>query len=179
MGPIRLCAYPKNSSCPAKRLNFGKWATHWSSHPLRPPKPLWPNCSAAGPTLRTGSPTWTMACCRWMTSTWGQHDPRHTPLAAGYQRAVQVIRRPHAPLTQRLRALSEQHPKALVTSVVVQCELMLGAQRVGSTRLADRIAELTQLIPALPLDADVVPAYMPGCAPCWNVQAPRLAPMTC
>lgn len=71
----------------------------------------------------------------------------------------QVIRRPHAPLAQRLSALSEQHPNALVTSVVVQCELIFGAQRVGSSRLADRIAELTQLIPVLPLDADVVPAY--------------------
>ena len=75
----------------------------------------------------------------------------------------QLIRQPHAPLAQKLIALSEQHPDGLVTSVVVQCELMFGAQRMGSDRLAARIAELAQLIPLLRLDVDMVPAYARLC----------------
>lgn len=71
----------------------------------------------------------------------------------------QVIRQPHAPMAQKLSSLSEQHPDALITSVVVQCELMFGAQRVGSDRLATRIVELAQLIPVMPLEAEVVPEY--------------------
>lgn len=70
-----------------------------------------------------------------------------------------VIKHPHERLGQRLRDLFDQQPGALVTSVVVECELMFGAARVESTVLPKKIADLLQFIPVMALAQNVVPHY--------------------
>ena len=70
-----------------------------------------------------------------------------------------VIKCPHERLGQRLRDLFEQQPGALITSVVVECELMFGAARVESTVLPRKITDLLQFIPVLALTQNVVPHY--------------------
>jgi tRNA(fMet)-specific endonuclease VapC len=70
-----------------------------------------------------------------------------------------VIKYPHELLGQRLRDLFDQQPGALVTSMVVECELMFGAARVQSTVLPKKISDLLQFIPVLPLEQNVVPHY--------------------
>ena len=70
-----------------------------------------------------------------------------------------VIKHPHELLGQRLRDLFDQQAGALVTSVVVECELMFGAARVESTVLPKKITDLLQFIPVLALAQNVVPHY--------------------
>jgi tRNA(fMet)-specific endonuclease VapC len=70
-----------------------------------------------------------------------------------------VIKYPHELLGQRLRDLFDQQPGALVTSMVVECELMFGAARVQSTVLPKKITDLLQFIPVLALEQNVVPHY--------------------
>jgi tRNA(fMet)-specific endonuclease VapC len=70
-----------------------------------------------------------------------------------------VIKYPHELLGQRLRNLFDQQPGALVTSLVVECELMFGATRVQSTVLPKKITDLLQFIPVLSLAQNVVPHY--------------------
>ena len=70
-----------------------------------------------------------------------------------------VIKQPDGIVGQRLRVLSEQFPGALVTSVVVECELSFGALRVNSAVLKGKISSLLQIIPALALNQDVVTHY--------------------
>lgn len=70
-----------------------------------------------------------------------------------------VIKQPDGVVGQRLRVLSEQFPGAMVTSVVVECELSFGALRVNSAALTGKIFNLLQLIPALALNPDVVSHY--------------------
>lgn len=70
-----------------------------------------------------------------------------------------VIKQPDGIVGQRLRVLSEQFPGAIVTSVVVECELSFGALRVNSAVLLGKISNLLQLIPALALNQDVVRHY--------------------
>lgn len=70
-----------------------------------------------------------------------------------------VIKQPDGVVGQRLRVLSEQFPGAMVTSVVVECELSFGALRVNSAALTGKIFNLLQLIPALTLNPDVISHY--------------------
>jgi tRNA(fMet)-specific endonuclease VapC len=70
-----------------------------------------------------------------------------------------VIKQPDGVVGQRMRVLSEQFPGAMVTSVVVECELSFGALRVNSAALTGKIFNLLQLIPALTLNPDVVSHY--------------------
>ena len=70
-----------------------------------------------------------------------------------------VIKYPHELLGQRLRDLFDQQQGALVTSMVVECELMFGAARVQSTVLSKKITDLLQFIPVLALEQNVVPHY--------------------
>jgi tRNA(fMet)-specific endonuclease VapC len=70
-----------------------------------------------------------------------------------------VIKYPHELLAMRLRDLFEQQPGALVTSVVVESELMFGATRVASNVLHKKIADLLQFIPVLALERNVVLHY--------------------
>lgn len=70
-----------------------------------------------------------------------------------------VVKYPHEPLALRLRDLFEQQPGALVSSMVVESELMFGATRVASTTLPKKITDLLQFIPVLALERNVVPHY--------------------
>jgi tRNA(fMet)-specific endonuclease VapC len=70
-----------------------------------------------------------------------------------------VIKYPHELLGQRLRDLFDQQPGALVTSMIVECELMFGAARVESTVLPKKITDLLQFIPVLALEQNVVAHY--------------------
>jgi len=70
-----------------------------------------------------------------------------------------VIKYPHELLGQRLRDLFDQQPGALVTSMVVECELMFGAARVQSTVLPKKITDLLLFIPVLALEQNVVQHY--------------------
>jgi tRNA(fMet)-specific endonuclease VapC len=70
-----------------------------------------------------------------------------------------VIKLPHEALGQRLRDYFDQQPGALVTSMVVECELRFGAARVESTVLTKKISDLLHFIPVLALDHDVVQHY--------------------
>jgi len=71
----------------------------------------------------------------------------------------QVIKQPDGALGQRLRQVSDDHPDALVTSVINECELRFGAARVNSVALPGKISKLLRLIPPLPLTVDVVSHY--------------------
>ncbi|MHB8951322.1 MAG: PIN domain-containing protein [Rhodoferax sp.] len=71
----------------------------------------------------------------------------------------QVIKRPDGALGQRLRQMSDKFPGAMVTSVIVKCELSFGAARVNSVVLQGKIFSLLRLIPALPLTSDVAEYY--------------------
>ncbi len=70
-----------------------------------------------------------------------------------------VIKYPHEFLAMRLRDLFEQQPGALVTSMVVESELMFGATRVESTAFSKKISDLLQFIPVLALERNVVQHY--------------------
>lgn len=70
-----------------------------------------------------------------------------------------VIKYPHELLAMRLRDLVEQQPGALVTSMVVESELMFGATRVASTVLSKKIYDLLQFIPVLALERNAVQHY--------------------
>ncbi|OGA96188.1 MAG: hypothetical protein A3E79_13605 [Burkholderiales bacterium RIFCSPHIGHO2_12_FULL_61_11] len=70
-----------------------------------------------------------------------------------------LIKRPHELLGQRLRDLFDQQPGALITSVIVECELMFGAARVDSTVLPGKITALLQFIPVMAVAQNVVPHY--------------------
>ncbi len=70
-----------------------------------------------------------------------------------------VIKHPHELLGQRLRDLFDHHPGALVTSMIVECELMFGAARVESAVLPKKITALLQFIPVLAMEQNVVPHY--------------------
>lgn len=60
-----------------------------------------------------------------------------------------LIRNPQGPLTHRLATVQ---PDAVCTSVVVACELRYGSQRKGSAKLVQRVAQLLDRLPVLPLD---------------------------
>ena len=70
-----------------------------------------------------------------------------------------VIKDPDGALGQQLRRVSDEHPGAMVTSVINECELSFGAARVNSAALPGKIVNLLKLIPALPLTAEVVAHY--------------------
>lgn len=70
-----------------------------------------------------------------------------------------IIKYPHELLAQRLRDLFEEQPGALVTSMVVESELMFGATRVASAVLPKKISDLLQFIPVLALERNVVQHY--------------------
>ncbi|MCW2312988.1 type II toxin-antitoxin system VapC family toxin [Rhodoferax antarcticus] len=70
-----------------------------------------------------------------------------------------VIKRPHDPLSQRLRNLFDQQPGALATSVIVECELMFGARRVSSPDLNHKIDQILRFIPVHALTQTAVTHY--------------------
>ncbi|MDD4944290.1 PIN domain-containing protein [Rhodoferax sp.] len=70
-----------------------------------------------------------------------------------------LIKQPDGALAQRMREVSDAHPGALVTSLIVECELRFGATRVNSLVLDSKISNLLKLVPVLPLNAHVVPHY--------------------
>lgn len=70
-----------------------------------------------------------------------------------------VIKRPHDLVGQRLRDIADQHPGALVTSVIVECELIFGATRVSSSTLAQKISNLLKLVPVVALPQDIAEHY--------------------
>lgn len=70
-----------------------------------------------------------------------------------------VIKRPHDRVGQRLRDMADQDPGAMVTSVIVECELMFGARRVNSSTLSQKISNLLKLVPILALPQDIAEHY--------------------
>lgn len=70
-----------------------------------------------------------------------------------------VIKRPHDLLGQRLRDIADKHPCAMVTSVIVECELMFGARRVSSSTIAQKISTLLKLVPVMALQQEIAEHY--------------------
>lgn len=70
-----------------------------------------------------------------------------------------VIKRPHDLVGQRLRDIADQHPGAMVTSVIVECELMFGARRVNSAPLTQKIGQLLKLVPVMALQQEIAEHY--------------------
>jgi len=62
----------------------------------------------------------------------------------------ELTRNPNGALAQKLNALD---PDAICTGIVAAWELRLGAQRMGSAPLTQRVALLLQALDVLPLDA--------------------------
>jgi tRNA(fMet)-specific endonuclease VapC len=62
---------------------------------------------------------------------------------------TELIRSPHGTLAKKLNALD---PDTVCTSIVAACELRFGAQRKGSASLTQRVEQLLQALPVLPLD---------------------------
>ena len=78
-----------------------------------------------------------------------------------------IIKNPTGMAATKAMAIARAHtrdqtrtdPGQLVTSVVVECELAFGAQRVGSTALLQKISQLLQLIAPQPFGQDGVAHY--------------------
>lgn len=70
-----------------------------------------------------------------------------------------VIKRPHDLAGQRLREQADLRPGAMVTSVVVECELLFGAKRIASAALTRKITDLLELVPPLALQPDIATHY--------------------
>ena len=70
-----------------------------------------------------------------------------------------IIKNPSGMAATKAMAIARTHPGQLVTSVVVECELAFGAQRVGSTALVQKISQLLQLIAPQPFGQDGVAHY--------------------
>jgi tRNA(fMet)-specific endonuclease VapC len=60
-----------------------------------------------------------------------------------------LIRNPRGALTRHLEAIE---PDAVCTSIVVACELRFGARRKGSPVLTQRVEQLLDTLPVLPMD---------------------------
>ena len=70
-----------------------------------------------------------------------------------------AIRYPRGPLAVRIQQLSAQTAGALCTSLVVECELRFGAEKVGSINLVSKIETMLEFVPSKPINYDVVPHY--------------------
>jgi tRNA(fMet)-specific endonuclease VapC len=70
-----------------------------------------------------------------------------------------AIRYPRGPLAVRIQQLSAQTEAALCTSLVVECELSFGAEKVGSISLAAKIETLLRFVPSKAIDHNVVQHY--------------------
>ena len=70
-----------------------------------------------------------------------------------------IIKNPTGMAAMKAMAIARAQPGQLVTSVVVECELAFGAQRVGSTALVQKISQLLQLIAPQPFGRDSVAHY--------------------
>lgn len=70
-----------------------------------------------------------------------------------------AIRYPRGPLAVRIQQLSAQTGGALCTSLVVECELRFGAEKVGSINLLSKIETMLDFVPSKPINHDVVPHY--------------------
>jgi tRNA(fMet)-specific endonuclease VapC len=70
-----------------------------------------------------------------------------------------AIRYPRGPLAVRIQQLSAQSGGALCTSLVVECELSFGAEKVGSNKLASKIETMLEFVPSKAIDHDVVQHY--------------------
>lgn len=68
----------------------------------------------------------------------------------------ELIRYPRGPLTDRIAV---EPPDAIVTSVIVACELRFGARRKGAAALIERVEALLERLPVLPLDPGVDQHY--------------------
>jgi len=70
-----------------------------------------------------------------------------------------AIRYPRGPLAVRIQQLSAQSAKNLCTSLVVECELSFGAEKVGSISFVSKIETMLQFVPSKTIDHDVVQHY--------------------
>ena len=72
----------------------------------------------------------------------------------------QLMRDAHSVAAQRYRArLENPLPCRILTSIVVQCELMYGLTKMPSPRLLAAYNIQMQQLPVLPLDDAVIPHY--------------------
>lgn len=67
-----------------------------------------------------------------------------------------LVRAPGGPIARRIAAVGED---AIATSPVVAGELRFGALRTGNAALRERVDELLERLPVLPLDDAVADAY--------------------
>ncbi|MEY3445433.1 MAG: hypothetical protein RIR45_188 [Pseudomonadota bacterium] len=70
-----------------------------------------------------------------------------------------AIRYPRSPLAVRIQQLSALAQGTLCTSLVVECELSFGAEKVGSTNLTAKIETMLQFVPSKAINHDVVLHY--------------------
>jgi len=70
-----------------------------------------------------------------------------------------IIKNPTGRAATKAMVIAQAEPGQLVTSVVVECELAFGAQRIGSTALVQKISQLLQLIAPQPFGQDGVAHY--------------------
>jgi tRNA(fMet)-specific endonuclease VapC len=70
-----------------------------------------------------------------------------------------AIRYPRGPLAVRIQQLSALAQGSLCTSLVVECELSFGAEKVGSIHLAAKIETMLQFVPSKAINHDVVRHY--------------------
>ena len=74
-----------------------------------------------------------------------------------------AIRNPTGPLAIRIQQISAQTPESICTSLVVECELAFGVQKLGSSRLASSLASkietMLQFVAPRTMDSSLTPHY--------------------
>ena len=70
-----------------------------------------------------------------------------------------IIKRPQDAAAAKARAIAHETPAQLITSVVVECELAVGAKRIASVPLEVKIRQLLQFIKPMPIGREVVAHY--------------------
>ena len=70
-----------------------------------------------------------------------------------------AIRYPRGPLAVRIQQLSAQTTGALCTSLVVECELRFGAEKVGSINLVSKIETVLEFVLSKPINHNVALHY--------------------
>ena len=70
-----------------------------------------------------------------------------------------AIRYPHSALAVRIQQLSALPEEVLCTSLMVECELRFGAQKVASLQLSSKIDTVLRFIPSKVIDHTVIAHY--------------------
>ena len=71
-----------------------------------------------------------------------------------------LMKNPHGTVSNQCHAVLQEHPTALLcTSIIVQCELLFGLQRLTHPRWQTHYQRIIESLEVLPLEENVAPHY--------------------